>query len=225
MKSYELKSGTYEPRLLAEDELWNAIWNYLGSGTMKQASYIFAFFNAILDSLGDMDDKNRISYDRLYDSFAGSYWTLVFRYGIEQRPVQEGMEGSVNSGIQAAAERCEIHSYIPYRMLAPRVRRELASEMKSRTRLYTVGTLFEATGRVLYSFNSQEEWIEMNPAAVTFLRKNRGRLRTLNFEAWAAYLARINGPKARKNAADVLAGEFASEGEKLYRTIFYLNFS
>ena len=72
MTGYQLKEGTFDRRPLTEDELWNGIWNYLGSGTMKQASYIFAFFNAILESLDEMDGQGRISYDRLFDSFSAA---------------------------------------------------------------------------------------------------------------------------------------------------------
>jgi hypothetical protein len=224
MTGYQLKEGTCDKRPLTDDEIWNGIWNYLGSGTMKQASYIFSFFNAILDSLDDMDGRGRISYDRLFDSFAESYWILVFRYGIEQRPVQGNAESSVRLGILSAAERCGIHSYVPYRLLSPEVRRELAEEMKARTRLYAAGTLFEATGQILYSFNSQEEWIEMNPEALPFLRENRRKLRSLNFDAWAAYLARIDGKKTREKTAETLCQELQHDGDKLYKTIFFLNF-
>ena len=224
MTGYQLKGGTFDRRPLTEDELWNGIWNYLGSGTMKQASYIFAFFNAILESLDEMDGQGRISYDRLFDSFAESYWILVFRYGIEQRPVQGSAESSVRLGILSAAERCGIHAYVPYRLLSPEVRKALADEMKARTRLYAAGTLFEATGQILYSFNSQEEWVEMNPAAVPFLRENLRKLKSLNFDAWAAYLARIDGKKAREETAGKLCRELQHEGENLYKTVFYLNF-
>lgn len=222
MKGYDLSEGKYVKCHISEDELWNTM-NWLFSTKSKSdSSYKFIFFKAILDNLDDLGNTYILEFDKLFERFAEVGWSLVLKYGIRQKAVTKGKSETYLEQVLHAS--CEPDSFVFFINLGEQERKRICKMVKSKCKTYVVGALYSDTNQLMYSFSKKEEWIELNPQLVDFLRKNKAVIENLNYYKWAKFYESINDEALAMQLKDIINDDVIRKNESVYRGILAYEF-
>lgn len=222
MKGYDLSEGKYVKRHISEDELWNTM-NWLFSTKSKSdSSYKFIFFKAILDNIDDLGDAYILEFDRLFERFTEIGWDLILKYGIRQKALTKGKSETYLEQVLHAS--CEPGSYAAFKNLGEHERKRICKMVKSKCKTYVVGALYGDTNELMYSFSKKEEWIELNPQLVDFLRKNKVVIENLNYYKWARFYESINDDVLATQLMNIIADDVKRKNESVYRGVLAYEF-
>ena len=222
MKGYDLLEGKYAKRHISEDELWNTM-NWLFSTRSKSdSSYKFIFFKAILDNLDDLTDTYILGFDRLFERFTEIGWNLVLKYGIRQKAITKGKSETYLEQVLHAS--CESDSFTTFDNLGDQERKRICKMVKAKCKTYVVGALYGDTNQLIYSFSKKDEWIELNPQLVDFLRKNKAVIENLNYYKWARFYESINDEALATQLMDIINDEVIRKNESIYRGVLAYEF-
>ncbi len=225
MAGHNLGEGTYENRILSDDEMWSAFSNLFSSHSKNSSSYKFGFLKSIMDNLYNVDKDLILSFDQLFGTFTEVYWNLVLKHGIRQQPVYEGSKGTyLEQALHATATKYVIAADIPFESISDIAKIEVCKAVKSKCKMNVVGALYGDTKRLFYSFSRRGEWIKLNPQMYEFVCKHKLAIEKLNYYEWARYLEKINDDSVMDHLLTKIDKSSERENLSIYRKILFEEF-
>lgn len=220
-----LKEGQYEDRSVSSDELWSAFSYAFSSQAVHASSYKYGFLKAIIDNLYNVDSELRLTFDQLFSKFGEIYWNLVLKHGLRQSPTsKDGRQTALEQVLFDTRDRYHITEPIPYESLTPEMMQYVSQHIKTRCKQNVVGALYEDTRRLFYSFNRNEEWLQINPAMYEFICRHKTIIESLNYYEWAKFLERVNDDEVVIRLYDKIDESARRSNLSVYRRILYDEF-
>lgn len=192
MAGWDLSEGVCEKEYVSENEFWEIINNILSSKTNKTTSYKFAFFKSLIDNIFNLN-KNKISYEMIFERFAEMYWNLVAKHKLVQiQATSRFAKSSVEIIIEGILEKYQIDETVSFEALREDVKQYVISKISNECSKYVVGAFFEDTNKSFYSFNRKQKNIEFQSNIVEYLIKYKNILSKLNYFEWIKFLEKTN---------------------------------
>jgi len=220
MKGYDLQEGEYERRYMSEDELWNTVNWLFSSHSKNDSSYKFILFKSIIDCTDNMNDDNRISFDKLFERFTEISWNIVLKYRIRQKAITKSKNETY---LEQVLHRYS-YDYLNGQFIAideiPKADLiKICNNVKIKCKRYVIGALYCDMNRVFYSFSKKREWIKVNPTVCEFIKANRAVIESLNYFKWAKFYESINDIMLIKRLENLIDNSFTRKNESVFRTI------
>ena len=224
MKYYDAKTGKYKNDKLTDDELWNAFSWLFHKPATTDTSYKFIFFSSLLDCIEYGSVK--LSFDVIYERFCYYSWPLIAKYNIRQKAKtadgrRSELENILNDFLAVSLDG----KYIGWNQIYEDDRKQLIQQVKKSCKRYVVGAFWGDTKELFYSFSRREEWIELNPIMVEFVKKNKKLLHDLNYNKWAKFYESKNEDVSKTEIfLKNVDKSFVRKGENVYRSILAYEF-
>lgn len=154
---------------------------FFSSVSRKDTTYKYAFLKSILDCIPQFDESLKISFDELFGRFTEIYWPLVVNYDIQQKVGDVSSRSYVEQLLMEEAEKIGTSYETRFDELSNRNQKELIKKVKQKCKTNVVGALFGDTKQIFYSFNKNEEWLQLNPIMLEFIKKNEEELQEMNY--------------------------------------------
>ena len=185
--SYELKEGYFDPRqVLTEDDL-RAIFSLIySSRSRKTTSYKYAFINALLCNLANVDRSLSLSFSTVFYTFAESYWNIIVHFKI--KPVRVEKPAKIYKIIDECSKDLDINEAIPFDSLSSDNIKTVVNTVENDAKKYVIGALFGDSKGTFYSFSKKEKIIRLNPVVYQYLIKNKSFLEKVNYLEWTRFL-------------------------------------
>jgi len=194
------KEGKYIDLPFSEDDVMDAINMVFSSNSRKDTSYKFVFLKSITDLLSEVDDRNRLSFDQIFQRFTEIYWPIVVEHNLSQKIGNEDNKSYVEQILCDAAHTFGITTSLRFSDLTKKQQKDVVTEVKKKCKMNVVGALHGDTKAMLYAFSRKEEWIEINPAVYDYLVKNASLIQEKNYVAWADFMTKTNSNVANNTA-------------------------
>ena len=196
MAGYNLKFGEIRNSNPSEIELWEC-FNYVFSDScQKTNSYKFGLIKSILDNLFNATCEGtnyRITYRDLFERFTVNYWNLVAKYKLRQnRPNKRNYVSKIESIINSHLTVNDVLTDVPFESLSIDIRESIIKEVTKECRRYVIGALYKDLGGMVYSFNSEDQFISIPVKVYEFLLKFKVILEKNNYYSWAKFLEATN---------------------------------
>ena len=218
MKYYDLNEGNYNTIPLNDDELWSAFSWLFHKTAANDTSYKFIFFCSLLDCIEHGSIK--LDFDVIYERFCYYSWPLIAKYSIRQKAkASDGrrteLENLMNEFLMTECNG----EYVAWSQLYESDRFVLVQKVKKACKKYVVGAFFGDTKELFYSFSKKNEWIELNPIMVKFIKKNVKLFFDLNYNKWAKFYENRNDSSVEELILSSIDKSFIRKGESIYRSL------
>lgn len=225
MAGYNLKEGQFENRQISDDELWS-VFNYAFSSQIKHdTSYKYGFLKSLMDNLYNVDENLTLSFDQIFSKFAEIYWNLVLKYGIRQKAVTKGKNGSVlETELHKTVEQYHIAEGVLFESLEADMMVDLCHRVKKGCKQNVVGAFYEDTKNLFYSFSKTGEWLQFNPRMYEFVCKHKVAIEKMNYYEWARFLERVNDDSVMDHLLTKIEESSLRNNLSVYRKILFEEF-
>lgn len=186
------KDGEYIKATFSDADVLDALDVVFSSKSKKDTSYKFVFLKAIIDLLDKVDDRNRLTFDQLFQRFTEIYWPIVVDYNLRQKIGGEDSQSYIEQILIEAVNTYGVATYSNFSDLTKNQQRDIVKTVKQKCKMNVVGALYGDTKAIIYSFSRKEEWIEINPAVYDCLVRNKKMIQEKNYQAWADFMEKTN---------------------------------
>lgn len=223
MGYFDLKEGKYNKCIVSEEDLWGAFSWLFTKSAANDTSYKFIFLRSLLDCVND--GGLILNFDSIFEKFTYFSWSLVLKHHIRQKArASDGrlteLENILNDYLSAMYRG----QYISWGEIDPFEKKKIVSKVKNRCKRYVVGAFYGDTKELVYSFSRNEEWIELNPLMVKFIKENRQILLDLNYNKWSKFYQNRNSEDIKRNIENCIDFSLARKGENIFRYLLAIEF-
>ena len=187
ISSYDLKEGYFDPRqVLTEDDLRSIFSLIYSSRSKKTTSYKYAFINALLSNLANVDRNLSLLFNTIFYTFSESYWNIIVKFKI--KPVRVEKSAKIYTIIDECSKKLDINEAIPFDSLSSENLKTVVKSVENDAKKYVIGALFGDSKGTFYSFSKKEKIIRLNPVVYQYLIKNKSFLEKVNYLEWTRFL-------------------------------------
>ena len=217
---WELKEGSTTYRKVSNDELWTVMNRTFSGQSKKTTSYKYALIRALLESLYQVDENLRISFEVLSTSFSKLYWNLIIKHKYSQ-----GKNAQIHTILSNIKHQHQLPDEIPYDSLSVLIKNEINTAIQNAViNRYVLGALYKDTEGLLYGFNKKDKILQFNPAAYEFLLKFQEVLFRLNNYELTRFIQSRNESHSNEviinNIENITKRESLTEYRELLLTVF-----
>ena len=110
-----IKRGSTTYRKVSNDELWTVMNRTFSGQSKKTTSYKYALIRALLESLYQVDEDLKISFEVLSTSFSKLYWNLIIKHKYTQ-----GKNAQIHTILSNIKLQHQLHYRMKYLMIVCR---------------------------------------------------------------------------------------------------------
>lgn len=223
MSYFDLKEGKYNNSISSEEELWEAFSWLFSKSAANDTSYKFIFFRSLLDCANYR--ALRLDFDTVFERFTYFSWSLVLKYHIRQKAATSDGRLTELENILNDFLRTQYHGeFVIWEEVDEFEKKKLVNKVKNRCKRYVVGAFFGDTKELVYSFNRKEEWIDLNPIMVRFIKENYQLLSDLNYNKWSKFYFNRNSEALTRELEKSIDCSLIRKGENVYRSLLAIEF-
>lgn len=170
MKGWRLTQGKIAKKDVTDKEILQCFNFIFSSKSRNKTSYKFGLIRALLENLYNVDSDLRLSYDKLYYTFAKIYWNLVIKRSLRQTD-----KSHVQSSIEKILYKCQKEFGIPLDVIFDRIpvkaQLEIVKRVKIQGKRYVIGALYGDSNGIFYEFSNRDEYLLFNRSFYQFAQR------------------------------------------------------
>lgn len=155
-------------------------------------TYKYCFLKCLLDNIFNFDERKRISFKLLSNTFAAIYWNSIVLHAIPvQKRLPKGRLSSIENLISRYIQERPHMSGIPFESIKAEDQESFLRDTEAIFARYVVGAFYEDTEGMLYGFSKKSKSLWLNDKSYRFLIENKEILDQVNYYQWLKEVERI----------------------------------
>ncbi|BDG43949.1 HNH endonuclease [Saccharococcus caldoxylosilyticus] len=227
--SWDLKVGEIRETYLTEQQIWQMFNMFFSTKSKNTTTYKFGLIKSLIENLYNVNDNLEVNYYLLFESFTKIYWNLVVHHQLRQ-----SNNSLKNSEIEKILLNFQREYKIPndfrFDKLPYDLQLSLIQKVKKKVKRYVIGALYGDSGKVIYAFDINKEYMKLNYNVYQFMLKYQRILTYLTNYHLALFLEKYNSAEntihilmkvenvSKRSSLDKFYNILISFGEK---TCFY----
>ncbi len=196
MSGWNLKSGIIIEQNIDDNKFWNLFKFVFSPSSMKKSTYKFGLIKALLDNLlyGEETPSGMFfTYEKLFSKFTENYWNLVVKYDLKQMiPDSFNRLSKIEMILKSYIETNKLSCFTEFANLSETEKKIISNKVAKECRKHVIGALYNDFQGNLYSFDLKADGLILSYNAFIFMLKYKNEIESLNYDAWAKLLSKIN---------------------------------